>query len=221
MEPGCALESTPQLITFFSSVLPSAAGRLGIREQLLQQHLGVCFDICHQAVMFEDPYDSLQKIHQAGIAIGKVQISSALVVDAPGDPQTRERLREYAEPRYLHQVRFRLGETLAGMADLPDALHDALPQGTGPWRVHFHVPIQQDTLGQGFRTTRDAIQRTLAFLRRTPSIHPHLEVETYTWQVLPQNSRPGNDEQLTAGIARELDWLEAEMSREGLLERPL
>jgi len=219
MEPGCVLEGTEQITELFTVGLPAAAERLGIPLQHLSNHLGVCYDICHQAVMFEDPAASLERLEGAGITVGKIQISSALELADPlaNDPQ--QLLQPFAEPRYLHQVRVRTEQGLVEAADdLPAALGREGLSRNGPWRIHFHVPVQAEMLSNGaLRTTRTAILGLLDYLQSNPSLHPHLEVETYTWQVLPPESRPDSDTQLHSGLATELGWLEAEMGQRGLL----
>lgn len=219
MEPGCMIESSDQLIRLFTRELPTAAAGEGVEPALLQRHLGCCFDVCHQAVMFEDPYRSLQEIAAAGIAIGKMQISSALELTEPEDTAGRQALAEYVEPRYLHQVRAGCGAgEVSGVMDLPLALHRGALPWNCPWRIHFHVPIQADALADGrLRTTRSAIGSALDFLADHRAITPHLEVETYTWQLLPAGLRPQTEEALQQGIVAELTWLEGELRRRSLL----
>ena len=221
MEPGCALESTDALIPLFSSELPEHFVRRGLEPALIDKHLGICFDVCHQAVMFEDTYQALGRIHGAGIAIGKIQISSALELKFPKDDEARNSLAGFVEEKYLHQSRCRdENDHLLGVMDLDQAFN-AFPT-TRPWRVHFHVPIQAETLlNDGLSTTQQDIGRTLDYLRDHPELHPHLEVETYTWTALPQSIRPTDEHMIVAGLSAELIWLEAQMRKRGLLrERP-
>ncbi|HEY5791436.1 MAG TPA: metabolite traffic protein EboE [Gammaproteobacteria bacterium] len=221
-EPGCVLESAEQVARFFSVELPAAADYLGVPPALLERHLGVCFDVCHQAVMFEDVARSLALLLAAGITVGKIQLSSALEVPNPGNPETRAQLARYAEPRYLHQVRAPgTGGVLLGSDDLDPALADPLLVTSAPWRVHFHVPLQATRLaGERLATTRAALERTLAWLQITPHCRPHLEVETYTWEVLPASERPADAAALVDGIAGELAWVEQALHRRGLLVAP-
>ncbi|MCB1914455.1 MAG: metabolite traffic protein EboE [Rhodocyclaceae bacterium] len=222
MEPGCVLESTDDAIRWFTEDLPAAARRNGVPEAALGDHLGVCFDICHQAVMFEDVAASLGRLRAAGIAIGKIQVSSALEVPAPELRQSLAALAPFDEPRYLHQVRCRAADgRLLAAADLPEALDEAagLPRNCA-WRVHFHLPIQESEIGDArLRTTRQAIEEVLRFLALTPDLRPHLEVETYTWNVLPPALRPRDDDSLIRALATELDWLEGALARHRLLAR--
>jgi sugar phosphate isomerase/epimerase len=219
MEPDGALESTGEMVAFFQNDLPAAADELHIESGLIRDYLGVCFDVCHQSVMFEDVADSLARLRGAGIAIGKIQLSSALEVSNPGEPKVRETLARFAEPRYLHQVRTRCRDgRVVGAADLPMALDDPGWPTEREWRVHFHVPVHLPELCEGFLgTTREAIARMLEVLARTPGPRPHLEVETYTWQVLPRNLRPRNEAELAASLALELAWVEGRMAALGLL----
>ena len=219
MEPGCVLERTEQTLQLFQNELPEAAQQAGLDPESITHHLGVCFDVCHQAVMFENPYESLQRLHQAGIIIGKIQLSSALEVAHPDSRNAHSALSGFQEPRYLHQVYTRTGTgQVHGVMDLPEALEGNDLSRHTPWRIHFHLPLQVGTLEQEeLGTTQFAIGQTLDFLADTPGLQPHLEVETYTWQVLPETLRPGNDEQLHAGLAAELHWVEQQMQRRGLL----
>ncbi len=219
MEPGCVLESTPETIEFFTRQLPAAAELTGTPLEHIDRHLGVCYDVCHQAVMFEQPSESIAGLVAAGIHIGKIQISSALEVARPHASDTRRLLQDFAEPRYLHQVRSRGSDgQLHGVMDLPDAFDSEHLAREHPWRIHFHVPVQTTTLCAGaLGTTQHEICKVLDFLAANPELHPHLEVETYTWQVLPEALRPRNDKQLIAGLATELDWLAGELRHRGML----
>jgi len=217
MEPGCVLETTPQLIRFFSADLPAALDRHGLSADCAARYLGACFDVCHQAVMFEDSDASLEAIHRAGIVIGKIQISSAL--RAACAASAREALLAYAEPRYLHQVSTRDPH---GNRNFHLDLSDALASGKLPldteWRIHFHVPIQAECLDSPFlTTTREAIADSCRFLAAQPSLKPHLEVETYTWGVLPRSLAPADDGQLIDAIAAELNWLQDTLGGFGLM----
>jgi sugar phosphate isomerase/epimerase len=195
-EPGCVVERTDDLVRFFEGPLAHAAEPGG---ELVRRHLGLCWDTCHLAVGFEEPEDVLSSLSSAGIVVGKVQVSSALEVREPGDPAVLERLRVFDEPRYLHQVRTATGEATD---DLPEAIA-TLPRDH-PWRVHFHVPIDREVAGPLGTTHRD-LDRTLGVLVRA-GVTSQYEVETYTWSVLPEAERPGDDQALAEGLAREVSW---------------
>lgn len=214
MEPDCVLEHTDQALAFFAHWQARDPNH---------DHLALCFDVCHQAVLFEDCHASLSCLRQAGIAIGKIQLSNALVCRLPGDGQRREEvlavLGGFAEGTYLHQVkaRHRSGQLLA-WADLPAALLDPALAGCSELRVHFHVPLfserfQLPELGG----SQQALGRVFEYLAQHPDFRPALEVETYSWMVLPEALRPGSEAALASGIAAELDWVQAQLQRHGVL----
>src|SRR5206468_2794528 len=147
-------------------------------EAALRRHLGVCYDVCHGAVEFEDPVASLRALHGAGITTPKIQLSAAIRL--PGMRRAwRNRLERFDTGVYLHQVVVR-GRGLERYPDLADAFA-ALEAGAanGEWRVHCHVPVFLRDLGE-IGSTQDALLDTLHALRAHP-FAPHLEVETYTW----------------------------------------
>jgi sugar phosphate isomerase/epimerase len=209
-EPYCFLETIDETVTFFERYLfgDAAVGQMseltgltpGAAEAALRRHLGVCYDICHAAVEFEDPAGSVQALRAAGIGIPKLQLSAALRIAAVG-PATAEQLRPFDEPVYLHQVVARQDGRLIRYLDLPQAL-EALAQNRGAeWRVHFHVPIFLEQL-RDFSTTQAFLEEVIALHRREP-ISAHLEVETYTWDVLPERYRQVD---VASAVARELAW---------------
>ena len=211
-EPHCYLETVDESVVFFQSHLFSAAAerRLGELTGLagqaaagaLRNHIGLCLDLCHAAVEFEDPVACLQRLEQAGIRVHKMQISAGLRV-AELTPDALRGLRQFNDPVYLHQVVEQGPAGIRRFADLPDALGTVNGQAGGrEWRVHFHVPIFLDDLG-AFSSTRFFIRKVLE-LHRVHPISSHLEVETYTWNVLPEHLQAGGMEQ---AIARELNWV--------------
>jgi hypothetical protein len=197
-EPGCFVETVEGAIEALKGQDP--------------QWIGVCLDACHLAVQFEDPESSLAALREASIPVFKAQISSALHVSHPGDPKTRNKLAGFAEPRFLHQTRERTPEGVVGVDDLDDALAGRLPQ-KNEWRVHFHVPVHHS----GDDTTQRELATALrALLGGESPATTHLEVETYTWSVLPPGDRPEDDLGLVRGLAQELSW-----TRDRLLELEL
>nr|BFD44688.1 metabolite traffic protein EboE [Pseudomonas sp. FFPRI_1] len=217
MEPDCVLENTDQALAFFK------------RWQASDPHhayLALCFDVCHQAVVFEDCYQSLQRLLEARVPVGKIQLSNALICQLPlADRQRREQvlqaLGKFAEATYLHQVKARdtRGQLLA-WADLPAALQAIEPaQGQCPeLRIHFHVPLfSEQFLLAELSGSQQALMRTFDFLARHPHFQPVLEVETYSWNVLPGALRPDTEQALLHGIAAELQWVEAQLHQRHLL----
>jgi len=157
--------------------------------------VGICLDTCHLAVSFADPVSTVDSVVAAGLAVHKVQASAALQAT-----DSSEELRQFVEPRYLHQVRAGLRRA----DDLPEAL-DRLVDEDGPWRVHFHVPLHWSPGAGALTPTSDVLAAAAGALFRGPrSLSPHVEVETYTWGVLPPEHRPADDAGLVAGIAAEL-----------------
>ncbi len=219
MEPGCVLETTPQLIRFFTETLPFALASYGISEKVINRYLGICYDICHQAVMFEDIEASLEAIYQADIVIGKIQVSSALRVT--NATKATSLLEHYTEPRYLHQLSVLDKQGKQHFcSDLCLALANNDYSLDAEWRVHFHVPIQVEQLNSPLlSTTRNAIELTCRFLAAHPTLKPHLEVETYTWGVMPNAIRPTSDTLLIKAIAEELNWLETTLKNFNLFSR--
>ena len=90
--------------------------------------------------------------------------------------------------------------------DLGDAINTFKEAENPEWRVHFHVPIFLGEL-DGFATTRDAVEQFLARQVKDP-VTRHLEVETYTWDVLPEEHR-GND--VVTNIVKEMQWARAQL----------
>lgn len=210
-EPFCFLETIAGSVAFFEDWLysPAAVARFAeltaLRgteaEVALRAHLGLCYDVCHAAVEYEDPAQSLALLFGAGIPIHKLQLSSAL--RAQVTPEVRAALAAYSEPTYLHQVLARRGEgPITAYSDLPEALARGAEADGEEWRVHFHVPVFLGSLGR-FDSTQ-AFLKDILDLHRAEPISPHLEVETYTWDVLPPDLRTSS---VDAAISRELGWV--------------
>lgn len=200
-EPLCVLETTPETLAFFELLRSRAADRGALAA--VTEYLGVCYDICHQAVEFEDVAASIQALEQASIRINKVHISCA--IEAQGvieRSEVRAALGRYIEPRYLHQTfAGSSGNVAARHVDLSADLLERPPEEFAAaklWRIHFHVPVDAASLGP-LGTTRGDIERALPAIAALPYA-PHLEVETYTWEVLPDGGR----RHVVEGLAREL-----------------
>lgn len=218
-EPCCYLETVADTVAFFEQHLfaPNAvrdlANRTGMprgqSEDFLRHHLGVCFDACHMAVEFEQLDAALQAFRDAGIRVVKIQISAGLRVHLAGhDTRVLDALGSFADPVYLHQVVERRDGELRRYLDLPQALESAARSGGAPreWRIHFHVPLFREQLGP-FDSTQPYVRELLDLLRHEP-VSRHLEVETYTWDVLPEEHRR---EDVVAAVARELRWVMEQM----------
>jgi sugar phosphate isomerase/epimerase len=213
-EPGCVIETTSDAVTHLAGVDP--------------RRIGVTLDLCHLAVQFEDPEAAVARVGAAGLPVVKAQVSAALHADDPADASTRAALASFDEERFLHQTRARgadghvvarddLGEALGGDDPLAVRADDGRPV---PWRVHFHVPLG-DGAGGPLTSTRDHTRGSLAALvGGEGALTDHLEVETYTWGVLPESARPRADDDLARGIAGELAWVRDLLVHLGLKETP-
>ena len=214
-EPDCFIETTSETIAFFNGPLKS----FGIRrlqethtmtendaEALLTRHLGVCFDTAHMAVEFEDLATSLSQLRDAGIRVAKIHLSAALSVREGADASTA--LEAFSEKVYLHQTRRKspAGAT-AAFPDLPAAL--ASPAGRDDkWRVHFHVPLFFEESGD-LRSTRSLFTPRVIELIDS-GITEHVEIETYTFGVLPKALAVAD---VADGIAREYKWVLEQFQR--------
>jgi sugar phosphate isomerase/epimerase len=207
-EPYCFLETTPETIAYFRDHLytAEAAERLG-GEEMLSRHLGIVFDICHQAVEYEDIGESLQALVDARIPIFKLQEAAAIRVPSVNEAAV-EQLRSYAQTIYLTQTYERRNGSLNRYLNLEDAFAAwERDREEAEWRTHIHVPVFLDDLGE-FSSTRFAIAEALAFHRRTP-LSAQLEVETYTWDMLPPELKTGD---IVEYVCRELEWVRAELT---------
>jgi hypothetical protein len=200
-EPGCVLDSVADAVAWLA-------------PRVDPRYVGLCLDTCHLAVSFADPAETVAAIHDAGLSVVKVQASAALQVDEPGGEAARLALADFTEPRYLHQVRERTGGAdepgeVLGADDIPQALTD-LP-ARNAWRVHFHVPLHARPAAPLSATT-DVLRGAISALESTVEGElPHIEVETYTWSVLPETAGNGGDTALIRGIAAELRWAAAQL----------
>ncbi|MFI5929284.1 metabolite traffic protein EboE [Micromonospora sp. NPDC051543] len=203
-EPGCVVESTGQAAALLSG--------------MDTDRMGVCLDLAHLACAWEEPAAALDRLRAAGLPVVKVQVSAA--VEAADPAGGADALRRWVEPRFLHQTR---SAGCAGVADpadeayaaddLDEALDRELP---GPWRVHYHVPLHappEEPLGSTLPVLRAALR---ALFEGPVAGCDHLDVETYTWGVLPAARRPGTDAELAAGIAAELAFARDELVGLGL-----
>ncbi len=200
-EPGCLLETALDAAGFWSVL------RDALPDDAVRAHLGLCLDTCHHAVAGEDLDAALDALGADGIPVCKIQLSAAVI--AENSPAGRAALARFDEPVYLHQVRaFHAdGRRVAGWSDLPDALA-ALPgrPDIAAVRVHTHVPLTW--AGEGpLRSTRETL--TPAFWDHLRAgVAPHLEVETYTYDLLPPGVRGAS---VAASVAGELDWVRASL----------
>lgn len=214
-EPDALLENADEVIKYFEKYLLPIGGTylaktLGIpqaaAEVLLLEHVRVCYDTCHFAVEYEDPASVFERFATAGIQIGKIQISAALKAKIPQDKSERlllkDRLQPFAESTYLHQVIARYADgKLQHYPDLGSALSFLEESTASEWRTHFHVPLFIDDY-EVVQSTQDDIVTVFELLQKK-EICNHLEIETYTWEVLP----PEMKVDIAASIQREYEWV--------------
>ncbi len=217
-EPDCLIETTSELINFFQERLIPAGieyfktkfnNSQSIIEEVIRRHVRMCYDVCHQAVEFESPSKVFKQLSEAGISIGKIQISSALSAKIlPGEESIFKLLKPFAESTYLHQtiIQDERG-TLHHFADLSAGMERLLRIESGELRTHFHVPIFMTEYG-GLTSTQNEIVQVLNELKTTHHTN-HLEVETYTWEVLPKSQRLN----LRDSIVRELQWVKEQFDK--------
>ena len=210
-EPMGLFETTPETVSFFDNLKERGDGR----DSLLQ-NVGVNYDCCHLAVEFEDAEEGLNQLVQAGIRLSKLHLSSALRVNP--SPENLEALNRYVEEVYLHQVVIgQNGQILRRYKDLDLALSaiKSEQEPTGDeWRIHFHVPLHASP-GNGMEDTRDHVSKTLDWLALNPEKCRHLEMETYTWEVLPENLR---SQEVVQQVAEEYFWTLETLREKGLVD---
>ena len=207
-EPGCQLDTTEDVINWFEAELPETRHR---------RYLTVCHDICHSAVMMESQSEVLSRLAVAGIAIGKVQVSSAVMVqwdqlEKPNMQDAINQLTQFGEDRYLHQTGTRSNTgTFQLSEDLPELLRkvssgEVAIDDQSKWVVHFHVPIFLERF-EHLQTTQADVLECLEYLQSSKDgveFTGHLEIETYAWTVLPESMRQRG---LAEDIASEIGWL--------------
>jgi hypothetical protein len=215
-EPRCYLETTDETITYFKNHLFSGetakrlAKKTGLNEadaaQAMRDYMGVVFDIGHQSVGYEDIPASLQKLVDNGVQIVKLQEAASMYIPDVSQ-KTVDALQTFAKTIYLSQTCQKKDGTMTWFLNLEDAFEDWYKNpGPREWRTHFHVPVFLNDLG-AFGTTRFALEQALAFHKKTP-LSTHLEIETYTWDVLPDHLKTGD---IVEYVTRELDWVKGQL----------
>jgi hypothetical protein len=209
-EPLGLFENTNETISFFEQLRGEHK-----QDPRLGEFLGVNYDTCHFAIEFEKPQNALGALQDAGIKISKLHLSSALKTRPT--PEALAALKHFADDVYLHQVIARdENGKLKFYRDLPDALNFQLStfnsQLTYEWRIHFHVPLHAPA-APPFENTNDHLLGVLDLLAKNPQLCSHLEMETYTWEVLPPELKSRNVvEQLVA----EYGWMLGQLKGRGL-----
>jgi len=215
-EPLCLFETSGETIEFFDGYL---LGREDAERSRILSNIGVNYDTCHFAIECEDPGASVRGLLDAGIRISKIHLSSALKLTP--NPESVKRLEAFQDEVYLHQVVVRLGDSVTHrFVDLPDAIawYGKNPGNAGDeWRVHFHVPLHARAV-EYFDDTRDQISGVFQLLQSAADdtgelFCQHFEMETYTWEVLPEEMRSRD---VVDQLEAEYDWTLSEFRRYGL-----
>ena len=198
-EPLGLFETTPETISFFDHLFLQADD-----PEITRKRIGVNYDCCHLAVEFEDAHEGLDSLINHEIRLSKLHLSSALT--AKPNESNLQRLKDFIEPVYLHQVALgQNGRCIGRIKDLDLALasHKAGKiNETDEWRIHFHVPLHASP-GGDLGDTRIHVIDTLFWLSKNPNACSHLEMETYTWEVMPEELQAGT---VVEQVAREYEW---------------
>ncbi|CAM3455898.1 metabolite traffic protein EboE [Pontibacter korlensis] len=214
-EPDGLLENSKEVINYYQEWLvpigvPHLQEKLSLTKEeareAIYEHLQLCYDVCHFALAYEKPAEAFAKLKHAGIRIGKIQLSAALKTLLPEDIETRadiaETMATFAEDTYLHQVvEKNIDGELTQYPDLTFALQHIRKPNAVEWRTHFHVPLFTQEYN-GLQSTQEDVAEVLRLLQQH-HMTQHLEVETYTWDVLPQDLK----KDLSLSIQRELEWV--------------
>lgn len=208
-EPLCFLENTAETLAFFNALTADRPD-----DSRLHRHLGVNYDTCHFALEFEEPAEALAAFARNGIRLSKIHLTNALRLKPT--VSARRRLAELQDEVYLHQVIARRSDgTLGHHQDIPFALaaaESAAQFDDREWRVHFHIPLHAEPDGE-FQNTSNHLLELLRLLTANPGLCQHLEMETYTWEVMPAAFRKRRvEDQLVA----EYDWTLARLREYGL-----
>lgn len=215
-EPDGLLENTREVIGWYTEwLIPQGTEYLQQQfeiskfeaEAFLKRHIRLCYDVCHFAIVYEKPEKVFSMLKAEGIKIGKIQISAALKISLPAENKERKKIKKalvpFMESTYLHQVVERgSGGGISHYRDLPQAMKNLNNPNAKEWRTHFHVPVFLSSYGV-LESTQEDILEVFNFLKKE-KITEHLEIETYTWDVLP------GDIQLPIvdSIVRELQWVD-------------
>ena len=207
-EPLGLFETTPETVSFFDRLLDK-----GTDEEIIRKRIGVNYDCCHLAIEFEDAHEGLDSLVKNGIRLSKLHLSSAL--SAKPTENNLLRLKDFIEPVYLHQVTLgKDGQCIRRIKDLDTALEmqmaGNLPEAD-EWRIHFHVPLHASP-GGDMGDTRLHVIDTLFWLSKNPNTCRHLEMETYTWEVLPEKLQAGT---VVEQVGKEYQWTLEQMDKIG------
>ena len=208
-EPLGLAEDTPEAIRLFARLREEEPAR-----GLVDAHLGVLYDTCHFALQYEEAAQAIPRLAAGGAPVVKFHLSSALRFRPTG--RSLARLARLHEPTYLHQTLGRRADgSVVRFKDVPLALAEpeAL-RACEELRVHFHVPVNADRLDDDLGTTNGHLLDALDTVCLDPGLVRELEIETYTWEVLPAEVRSPDVADM---IASEYRWTLAQLARRGVI----
>jgi hypothetical protein len=218
-EPLCYLETSAETVSFFDQMRAARPG-----DPRLEEHLGVNYDTCHLAVEFEEPQQAINRLQQHKIKISKIHLSSALKVQPT--LEVRQALTAFADDIYFHQVIERRSDgSIQRYRDLDVALAPNSSRSEGgsaqrefeaqnhpEWRIHFHIPLHSRPTPL-FDNTSDHILGLLQLLKANPNLCSHLEMETYTWEVMPSEMK---NRSVVEQLVSEYEWMLRRLGEAGL-----
>ena len=208
-EPLCLLETSSETIAFFDRMRDEYH-----HDPRLDEHLGVNYDTCHLAVEFEEASNALALLQAHHIKLSKIHLSNALRVNPTAE--VREQLRAFADDTYLHQTMVRRADgQRISYRDLKDALTQEVPTAdpqSTEWRIHFHIPLHRPPT-EYFGNTADHLLGALDVLATDPARCSHLEMETYTWEVLPGELK---NRSVVDQLVAEYEWTLSALKERGL-----
>jgi len=208
-EPVCYLETSEETAKFFERLRADHPN-----DPRLGEHLGVNYDTCHLAVEFEEPSEVIARFREHHIKISKLHFSSALKVRPT--PEVRAAVKAFADDIYFHQVVARAADgAMTRYQDLDAALSQPSTINHQPpleWRIHFHIPLHSKPTPL-FDTTSDHLLGVMDVLKGNPSLCSHVEMETYTWEVLPPELKNRN---VVDQLVAEYQWTLRQMAERGV-----
>jgi hypothetical protein len=207
-EPIGHAENTPEAIRLFEQLRAEESSK-----GLVDRTLGIAYDTCHFALQYEQAHEAIARLDAGGAPVLKFHLSSALRLKPT--EVALARLAKMHEPVYLHQTMGRAKDgSIVRFKDIPLAMA-AIDQlrTLEELRVHFHVPVNADHLSDELSTTNDHLRDAIAVIGKNPGRCRELEIETYTWEVLPAEVRTADVADM---IAAEYRWTLAELAKAGV-----
>ena len=197
-EPLGHFENTEETLAFFDRFMQWAADK-NYDTNIIYKHIGINYDTCHFALQYEGATTALTTLTDAGLRISKVHLSNALELDL-SEPNSLDIIKQFDEPTYLHQVMIKdESGNITRFKDIENALNHKSQisnHQSSLARIHFHIPLHAEPEAPFSSTIQHTID-TLHYLSQHPETCSHLEMETYTWGVLPDELQAPIEDQLT------------------------